>query len=36
MEGVGIDCVKTAENAGLPFDIPPKEEVVWSGLVLVE
>lgn len=36
MEGVGIDCVKTAENAGLPFDIPPKEEVVWSGLVLVD
>src|SRR5574337_123960 len=32
MEGVGIDVVKTALNAGLPFEIPPKQEVVWSGL----
>lgn len=36
MEGVGIDVVKTSRNAGLPFDIPPKNEVVWSGLVLIE
>ena len=36
MEGVGIDVVKTSQNAGLPFDIPPKNEVVWSGLVLIE
>ena len=36
MEGVGIDVVKTSQNAGLPFDIPPKQEVVWSGLVLIE
>jgi len=36
MEGVGIDVVKTSEKAGLPFDIPPKEEIIWSGLVLVD
>lgn len=36
MEGVGIDVVKTSQNAGLPFDIPPKQEVVWSGLVLID
>lgn len=36
MEGVGIDVVKTSMNAGLPFDIPPKTEVVWSGLVLID
>jgi len=35
MEAVGIDVFKTAENAGLPFDIPPKEKTVWNGLVLV-
>jgi len=36
MEGVGIDVVRTAINAGLPFDIPPKTEIIWSGLVLVD
>ena len=36
MEAMGIDVVKTTANAGLPFDIPPKETTVWSGLVLVE
>jgi len=36
MEGIGIDVVKTSWNAGLSFDIPPKHEVVWSGLVLIE
>jgi predicted metal-binding protein len=35
MEAVGIDVSKTAENAGLPFDIPPKEKTVWNGLVLI-
>ena len=35
MEAVGIDVFKTAENAGLPFEIPPKEKTVWNGLVLV-
>lgn len=35
MEAVGIDVFKTAENAGLPFEIPPKNKTVWNGLVLV-
>jgi len=35
MEAVGIDAFKTAEKAGLPFDIPPKDKTVWNGLVLV-
>jgi predicted metal-binding protein len=35
MEGVGIDVVKTSISAGLPFDIPPNTEIIWSGLVLV-
>jgi len=36
MEGVGVDVVKTAMHAGLSFDIPPKHEIVWSGLILIE
>jgi len=35
MEAVGIDVFKTAENAGLPFEIPVKDKTVWNGLVLV-
>lgn len=35
MEAVGIDAFKTAENAGLLFDIPAKNKTVWNGLVLV-
>lgn len=35
MEAVGIDVFKTAENAGLPFEIPAKNKAVWNGLVLV-
>lgn len=35
MEAVGIDVFKTAENASLPFEIPPKHKTVWNGLVLV-
>ena len=35
MEAVGIDVFKTAENAGLPFDIPTKSKAVWNGLVLI-
>jgi len=35
MEAVGIDVFKTAENAGLPFEIPPKDKTVRNGLVLV-
>ncbi|HEB30907.1 MAG TPA: DUF2284 domain-containing protein [Spirochaetes bacterium] len=36
MEAMGIDVVKTAINAGLPFDIPPKETAVWNGLILID
>jgi predicted metal-binding protein len=36
MEGVGIDVLKTSIDAGLPFEMPPKKEVIWSGLVLVD
>jgi predicted metal-binding protein len=36
MEGVGIDVIKTSISAGLPFDVPPKTEIVWSGLVLID
>ena len=36
MEGVGIDVVQTCVKAGLPFDMPPKTEIVWSGLLLVD
>lgn len=35
VEALGIDVFKTAENARLPFDIPPKEKTVWNGLILV-
>jgi predicted metal-binding protein len=36
MEGVGIDVFQTSIKAGLPFDIPPKTEIVWSGLLLID
>ncbi|MDA8077413.1 MAG: DUF2284 domain-containing protein [Nitrospiraceae bacterium] len=36
MEGVGIDVVRTSIRAGLPFDIPPVTEVIWSGLILID
>lgn len=36
MEGVGIDVIKTSAGAGLPFDVPPKQEIVWSGLILID
>lgn len=36
MEGVGIDVVRTSGKAGLPFEIPPKTEIIWSGLILVD
>ena len=35
MEGVGIDVVATSRKAGLPFEIPPKKEIVWTSLLLV-
>ncbi|MEE9611077.1 MAG: DUF2284 domain-containing protein, partial [Desulfatiglandales bacterium] len=36
MEGVGIDVFKTSINAGLPFEMLPKKEIIWSGLVLLD
>jgi predicted metal-binding protein len=36
MEGVGIDVIKTSAAAGLPFELPPKQEIVWSGLILID
>ena len=36
MEGVGIDVIQTAENAGLPIHLSSSEKVLWTGLVLLE
>ena len=36
MEGVGIDVLQTCIKAGLPFEMPPKTEIVWSGLLLID
>ncbi len=36
MEGVGIDVIRTSIKAGLPFECPPKKEIIWSGLVLID
>ena len=36
MEGVGIDVVRTSENAGLPIHLSSSENVLWTGLVLLE
>ena len=36
LEGVGIDVIKTSAKAGLPFELPPKQEIVWSGLILID
>lgn len=36
MEGVGIDVIQTAQNAGLPIHLSSSENVLWTGLVLLE
>ena len=36
MEAVGIDVIKTAQNAGLPIHLSSLKNVVWTGLVLLE
>jgi predicted metal-binding protein len=36
MEAMSIDVFLTAQNAGLPFEIPPRDNPVWNGLVLVD
>ncbi|MGZ6210660.1 MAG: DUF2284 domain-containing protein [Syntrophales bacterium] len=35
MEAMGIDVIATAEKAGLPLTFPIKNEVTWTGLILV-
>ena len=35
MEAVGIDVIKTAENAGLPIHLSSSKNVAWTGLVLL-
>lgn len=36
MEGVGIDVIQTAQNAGVPIHLSSSENVLWTGLVLLE
>lgn len=36
MEGVGIDVLRTAANAGLPVSLSSDAPVRWTGLVLVD
>ncbi len=36
MEAMGIDVLKTCENAGLPLSLSSKEKVRWTGLVLLD
>lgn len=36
MEGVGIDVIETARKAGLPIHLSSTENVLWTGLVLLE
>lgn len=36
MEAVGIDVIKTAQNAGLPIHLSSSKNVVWTGLVLMD
>jgi predicted metal-binding protein len=35
MEAVGIDVIRTAENAGLSIHLSSSKNVVWTGLVLL-
>jgi len=36
MEALGIDVVKTCENAGLQIHLSSKKNVMWTGLVLLD
>jgi len=36
MEAMGIDVLLTAQNAGLSFEVPPKDGPVWNGLLLID
>jgi len=35
MQALGIDVVKTCENAGLPLSLSSKNKVRWTGIVLL-
>lgn len=35
MEAMGIDVQATAEKAGLPFEFPVRDYVIWTGLILL-
>ena len=35
MEAMGIDVLKTCDNAGLPLSLSSRERVRWTGLVLL-
>jgi predicted metal-binding protein len=36
MEAIGIDVIKTCENAGLRIDLSSRRHVMWTGLVLLD
>jgi predicted metal-binding protein len=36
MEAMGIDVLETAKRAKVPFEMPLRDRVVWTGLVLVD
>ena len=36
MEAVGIDVVKTAQNAGLHIHLSSPDNVLWTGLILLD
>lgn len=36
MEAMGIDVLETSARAGLPIEIPPRSEVLWTGMVLID
>jgi len=35
MEAMGIDVLRTCENAGLKINLSSKKKVMWTGLVLL-
>jgi predicted metal-binding protein len=36
MEALGIDVIETAENAGIPIHLSSSNNVLWTGLILLE
>jgi predicted metal-binding protein len=36
MEAMGIDVIRTCENAGMPVNLSSKRRVKWTGLVLLD